>query len=97
MSENLPEIPMAPPGTRRIRVPRRVELTDRTQLLAVLSIRAQRIEDVQGRLNWFQPRTVAAIEAAREQVALHLIESSRCTRYPIGEQEYTHIALRREG
>lgn len=96
MSENLPEIPMAPPGARPIRIPRRVELTDRDQLLAVLSISAQRIADVQGRLGWFQPRTVAAIEAAGERVALHLIESSRCTRYPIGEGQYTHIALRRD-
>jgi hypothetical protein len=92
-----PEIDTAPPGTRPIRIPQRVELTDLDRLLAALAIRAQRIEDIQRRLGWFQPRTVAAIEAARGQVELHLIESSRCTRYPVGGQEYTHIALRREG
>jgi hypothetical protein len=97
MSDKPLEITTAPPGTRPIRIPRRVELTDKGRLLSVLSTRAQRIEDVQRRLGWLQPRMIDAIEEAGERVRLYLIESGNCARYPVQGGEYSHITRNNRG
>jgi hypothetical protein len=91
------EIDMAPPGTRRIRVPQRVVVTDKGRLLSALTTRPQRITHLLQRLRWPLHQLVAAIGAAGDQVELHTMHGCGCKRYRIDGEEYSHIAKKESG